>query len=60
MFIEPKDLIYFNLFDLNKADQIIQVGYEYGVSYLLENPDLIKEDALLKRLKVNIKQFIKR
>jgi NTE family protein len=58
MFIEPRDLIKFSLFDLNKADQIIKVGYEYGVNYLLENPDLIKEDALLKKFKASIKQMI--
>lgn len=59
MFIEPRDLINYNIFDLGKANEIVNVGYEYGVNYLLENPSLIKEDPLLKRLKTNIKQFIK-
>ena len=59
MFIEPRDLINYNLFDLGKANEIVNVGYEYGVNYLLENPNLLKEDPLLKRLKTNIKQFIK-
>lgn len=58
MFIEPKDLIKFSLFDLNKAEEIIKVGYEYGVNYLLENPDLIKEDPLLKKVKAAIKEIL--
>lgn len=60
MFIEPKDLINYNLFDLGKANEIVKVGYEYGVSFLLENPDLIKEDSLLKRLKLKINQIAQR
>lgn len=59
MFIEPKDLIHYNIFDLGRANEIVDVGYTYAEKFLNEHQDLIKQDALLKRLKMNIKQFIK-
>lgn len=59
MFIEPKDLINFNLFDLAKANEIVDVGYKYGINYLLENSHLIRKDTFLKKVGTNIKQLIK-
>ncbi len=60
MFIEPRDLINYSLYDLNKANQIIEVGYKYGVNYLDENAHLIKKDTLFKKVETHIKQLIKR
>lgn len=60
MYIEPKDLINYNLFDLNKASEIINIGYNYAVSYLLENSHLIKEDTFSQKLKTNLRQLIKK
>jgi len=59
MYIEPKELINYNLFELSKANAIIDIGYKYGVDYLLENPELIKEVSFFKKLKTNLSQLVK-
>lgn len=59
MFIEPKDLINFTLFDLNRANEIVEVGYQYGVNYLLENPHFFKKETFFKKIGANIKQLVK-
>lgn len=59
MYIEPKGLIDYNIFELGKSHQIIDVGYKYAIDYLKENSHLIKEDTLLEKIKANIKQIIK-
>lgn len=51
MYIEPKELINYNLFELSKANEIIDIGYKYGVQYLIEHPDLIKDLSLIERLR---------
>ncbi|TCK85692.1 patatin-like phospholipase family protein [Albibacterium bauzanense] len=59
MYIEPKELIDYNLFELSKANEIIDIGYNYGVKYLLEHPNLIKEASFLEKLKTNLSQLVK-
>lgn len=59
MYIEPKELIDYNLFELSKASEIIDIGYNYGVQYLLDRPSLIKETSFLRKLKTNLSQLVK-
>jgi len=59
MFIEPKDLIKYNLFDLNKAREIADVGYSYAEKYLVENAHLIKDNTFMQKLKSNLIQLMK-
>ena len=59
MFIEPKDLVNYNLFDLKKADEIINVGYKYGVQYLIENAHLLKEETFAQKVRMNLRNLIK-
>lgn len=59
MYIEPKELIKFNLFDLSKAGEIVDVGYEYALKYLVENVHLLKEDTFIQKVKMNLLQLMK-
>lgn len=59
IYIEPKELIDYNLFELSKASEIIDIGYNYGVQYLLDRPSLIKETSFLRKLKTNLSQLVK-
>ena len=59
MYIEPKDLIRYNLFELSKANEIVDVGYSYAEKYLQENAHLIKDDTFMQKLKSNLIQLMK-
>ncbi len=59
MYIEPKELIDYNLFELSKAKEIIDIGYNYGAKYLLDRPNLMKETSFLGKLKTNLSQLVK-
>jgi len=59
MYIEPKELIDYNLFELSKANEIIDIGYNSGVKYLNEHPELLKEATFLEKIKTNLSQFVK-
>lgn len=59
MYIEPKDLIRYNLFDLSKANEIVEVGYVYGQKYLLENAHLLKQTTFFQKLRSNFIQLSK-
>lgn len=60
MYIEPKELINYGLFDLNKSHDIIQVGYDYAKLYLAERTHLLnQEDNLLQKLKAGVKNLLK-
>jgi NTE family protein len=37
LLIEPPEMAKFNVFDLRKASQIFEIGYQYAKKYLLEN-----------------------
>lgn len=61
MYIEPKGLVDYLLFDLNKSHEIIQVGYEYTKLYLAERAYLLREDdTLIGRFRAGVKNFLKR
>lgn len=59
MFIEPKALIDYNLFDLGRSTEIIEIGYQYAINYLEQNPELLKEDKLLKKFKRKFNKLLK-
>jgi len=51
MFIEPKELVHYSLFDLRRSRDIIDVGYKYGIQYLVENPHLLRNETFVEKLK---------
>lgn len=60
MYIEPKELANYELFDLNKSHEIIQIGYDYAKLYLAERTHLLKEDeSFLRKFKASVKNFLK-
>lgn len=60
MYIEPKELINYGLFELNKSHEIIQIGYEYTKLYLAERTHLLTQDeSLLGKLKAGVKNLLK-
>ena len=59
MFIEPKALIDYTLFDLGKSAEIIAIGYDYAIQYLEQNPSLIIEEKLLKKIRRKVEQLLK-
>ena len=62
MYIEPKELTNYLLFDLHKSHEIIQVGYDYTQLYLAERTHLLKlkdEKNLIDRIKMGVKDFFK-
>src|SRR5690606_3957132 len=50
MYIEPKELMNYNLFDLNKSNEIIEIGYQYGLNYLSANPQLLKNETFFEKV----------
>lgn len=58
MFIEPKALIDYNLFDLGRSSDIIEIGYNYAVHYLEQNPELLKDEKLLKKFRRNFNKLL--
>lgn len=60
MYIEPKELVNYLLFDLNKSHEIIQAGYDYTKLYLAERTHLLKdESSFINKLKAGVKNFLK-
>lgn len=48
-FIEPKGLAKFGVFDIKKAREIFQSGYEAAIAYMDENPEI--KDLTVKKQK---------
>lgn len=60
MYIEPKELVNYLLFDLHKSHEIIEVGYDYTTQYLAERTNLIKDNnKFIDRVKEGFKSFLK-
>lgn len=60
MYIEPRQLVDYSLFDLSKSEEIVQVSYDYTVQYLEENLDLLTEYSLFEKMTRDVKHFLKR
>lgn len=60
MYIEPKELDNYNLFDLSKSEEIVQVSYDYTVKFLEDNAELLIDYSLFDKMKKDLRYFLKR